>query len=371
MAQPSVFQRYFLPGFVFQSVVIAGGYGTGRELAEFFLSRGPLGGLFAMALAMLIWSAVAATSFELARMHQSYDYRSFFQHLLGRGWFVYEICYFAQLAIVLAVIAAAAGAILQETFQFPYALGVVGMMLAVGILVFQGSAAIERALAGWSFVLYGVYLVLFAWSFRRFGPEIIANFGAEPLGFDWIRGGVEYAAYNLAIIPAILFTVRHARKRREALSAGFLAGPIAMFPALLFYLAMVGPFPQIADEAVPANYLLGVLGSRAFQLTFQVVLFGTLIETGTGMIHAINERVAARYRERGLELPVYARPTIALTLLIMGAMIATVGLTNLIAKGYGTLTWIFLFVFVIPVLTRGVRLIMRHRASEPQTDGAG
>ena len=47
------------------------------------------------------------------------------------------------------------------------------------------------------------------------------------------------------------------------------------------------------------------------------------------------------------------------------------GLTNLIAKGYGTLTWIFLFVFVIPVLTRGVALIMRHRASEPQTDGAG
>ena len=29
------FQRYLLPGFVFQSVIIAGGYGTGRELVEF------------------------------------------------------------------------------------------------------------------------------------------------------------------------------------------------------------------------------------------------------------------------------------------------------------------------------------------------
>ena len=365
----SIFKRYLLPGFVYQSVVIAGGYGTGRELAEFFLSRGPLGGLFAMAVATLIWSAVAASSFELARMYRSYDYRSFFQHLLGRVWFSYEICYLALLAIVLAVIAAAAGTILQETFQFPYALGVIGMMLAVGILVFQGSSVIERALAGWSFVLYGVYLVLFAWAFTRFGSQIVASLTAEDLGLGWIVGGVEYAAYNLAIIPAILFTVRHATRRREAIGAGLIAGPIAMFPALLFYMAMLGQYPAIANEAVPANYLLQVLGSRTFQLVFQIVLFGTLIETGTGMIHAINERVAARFREQGQELPPFARPTIAVSLLVVGAMIATFGLTNLIAKGYGTLTWFFLIVFVIPVLTRGVMIIVRQPGIDIEPDG--
>jgi uncharacterized membrane protein YkvI len=31
------FRRYLLPGFVFESAVIAGGYATGRELVEFFL----------------------------------------------------------------------------------------------------------------------------------------------------------------------------------------------------------------------------------------------------------------------------------------------------------------------------------------------
>ena len=80
------FQKYLLPGFVFQSLVIAGGYGTGAELVEFFLSLGPLTGLLAMGVATLIWSAVAASSFELARLTQSYDYRTFFTHLLGRGF---------------------------------------------------------------------------------------------------------------------------------------------------------------------------------------------------------------------------------------------------------------------------------------------
>jgi uncharacterized membrane protein YkvI len=80
------FRKYLLPGFVFQSVVIAGGYGTGRELAEFFLTYGPLGGLLAMLLVTTtIWSAVCASSFEFSRLFRSYDYRGFFKHLLGRG----------------------------------------------------------------------------------------------------------------------------------------------------------------------------------------------------------------------------------------------------------------------------------------------
>ena len=42
------FQKYFVPGIVFQSCVIAGGYGTGRELVEYFMGYGPKGGLLGM-----------------------------------------------------------------------------------------------------------------------------------------------------------------------------------------------------------------------------------------------------------------------------------------------------------------------------------
>ena len=42
------FKKYFLPGFVFQSVVIGGGYGTGRELVEYFLKYGPVEGLLGL-----------------------------------------------------------------------------------------------------------------------------------------------------------------------------------------------------------------------------------------------------------------------------------------------------------------------------------
>lgn len=360
--KPSFFQRYLLPGFAFQSVVIAGGYGTGRELAEFFLSEGPIGGLLAMmVVSTLIWSAVSAASFEFARVHNAYDYRSFFQHLLGRGWFLFEICYAALLLIILAVIAATAGSILQESFGLPYGAGVLGMMAIVGLLTFWGTGIIEKFLAGWSFVLYAVYIALVVWCFSRFGADIRAGFSLEPVGTGWVVGGIKYAAYNLALVPAILFSVRHTKTRKEAVTAGLLTGPIAMLPALFFYLPMVGQYPHILDETVPATFLLNLLGSPAFMIVFQIVLFGTLIETGIGLLHAVNERLAVRFQEIGLTLPRRARPAVAVACLAIGAVVAQFGLIALIARGYGTLTWFFLAVFVVPVLTLGINKILKSQ----------
>jgi len=359
-----VFRRYFLPGFVFQSVVIAGGYGTGRELAEFFLPYGPRGGLLAMvAVTMVVWSAVSAVTFELARQWRTYDYRAFFRRLLGRGWILFEAAYLGLLLIVLAVIAAAAGSILQETFGLPYWIGVLGMMLTIGLLVFAGSSAIEGFFAGWSFVLYATFVTFFGWSLLRFGPQIREGLAA-PVGEGRVTGGLAYAAYNLALVPAILFSVRHVETRREAWGAGLLAGPIAIVPGFLFVLAMAGHYPEVATRTVPANYLLEGLGSRGFQIVFQIVLFGTLVETGTGMIHAVNERIAGALRERSAA-HTWWRPVVAWALLGFGAFTASFGLIALIARGYGTITWAVMAVYVVPVLTWGVWRMGRGEAREP------
>jgi len=69
----SWFQRYLLPGFIFQSAIIAGAYGSGRELAEFFLGHGPVGGLLGMAVTTITFSIVLVVSFEFARRFKLYD----------------------------------------------------------------------------------------------------------------------------------------------------------------------------------------------------------------------------------------------------------------------------------------------------------
>ena len=58
---------------MFQSAIIAGAYGSGRELAEFFLPFGPRGGLAGMVVTTLVFSLVLAASFEFARRFQLFD----------------------------------------------------------------------------------------------------------------------------------------------------------------------------------------------------------------------------------------------------------------------------------------------------------
>lgn len=351
----SFFQRYLLPGFVFQSVIIAGGYGTGRELVEYFLVYGPIGGLLGMILvSTVIWSVVNAVSFEFARVFRAFDYRTFFRHLLGPGWVLFELAYIAMMLLVLAVIGATAGTILREDLGLPYVVGVLSMMVAVAVLVFLGSGPIEKFLVGWSFLLYGVYVAIFVWAFAKFGGDIRSTLALGEVKPGWWIGGIKYAGYSLAVIASVLFTIRHAETRRDAIVAGILSGPIAIFPAVLFYLAIVGHYTAVMDRAVPMTFLLNLLESKMLLIVFAIALFGTLIETGTGMIHAVNERVAHRFAEAGRELPRIVRAATAIGFLGIAALMSRIGLIDLIARGYGTMSWVFLVIFVIPILTYGI-----------------
>jgi len=347
-------------------MVIAGGYGTGRELVEFFLKFGPIGGLLGMWLvSVVIWCAVCAVTFELARLCKTYDYRTFARQLLGRLWWSYEICYLIMMLIVLSVIAAAAGSIVQQLFSAPYFVGVVLMMGAVGFLVLKGTPLVERVLSFWSLVLYAVYIVFLVACVAKFGDDIASGLKQGEVKPGWFVGGLKYAAYNLAMLPAVLFAVRHIERRKEAFVAGVLAGPITMLPGFFFYLTMVGRYPDVLSETLPSLFLLNELGSSPFLYIFQIMLLGTLVETGTGMIHAFNERLATALEEKGRELATGIRPAVAVLLLLLATIVAQVGLENLIAKGYGTATYGFWIVFLIPVLTIGVYKIATIK--EPAT----
>jgi uncharacterized membrane protein YkvI len=356
----SWFQRFLLPGFVFQSMIIAGGYGTGRELVEFFLQYGPVGGLLGMVLpATILVSVFCAIAFELARITQSYDYRTFLKQLLGRFWFLYEIAYLTAIILVLAVVGAAAGALLAGTFGLPGNIGTLGLLLIIAFLVFKGTRTIEGFLSVWSFVLYAVYASVFVLSLIHFGPAIGDSLKSTPTIDGWFSSGIRYGALQLALVPAMLFATAHITERREALIAGVLAGPIAILPGVLFFLAMLAQYPSVVEQEVPANYILGMLGSPALLVTFQIVLIGTFVETGTGVIHAFNERLATTFKSLGKIMPDYVRPIVATTLLALALILSRFGIIDLIATGYGALSWAFVVVLVVPLLTVGLWKITR------------
>ncbi|MEQ9426909.1 MAG: hypothetical protein RJQ09_20970 [Cyclobacteriaceae bacterium] len=356
----SWFKKYLLPGFVFQSVLIGGGYGTGRELVEFFMTTGPSGGYLAMAVSTLVWSLVMMATYELARMTGKYDYKSFLTVILGKGWIAYEILLVLVAFLVVSVMASAAGELAEITIGIPPLIGSIVMMIIVVAIVFHGSKLIEKFFSIWSIALYVIYIILIILTWNVFSNEIKLTLTNPSEESAWFVNGVRYAGYNIAILPALLYSVKYLETRNEAFTAGIFGGFIGMIPAALIYTAMLAQYPEIVNEAIPSNFLLVQLNIPWFNAIFQVILFGTFVETGIGYIHGFNERIATIYEGKGEQMPKYMRLVVAGVILVTAVFLANaLGLIGLIGEGYGMITWGFIAVYVIPVLTIGVYKIFK------------
>lgn len=365
-------RAYLIPGAVFQSVVVAGGYGTGRELVEYFTRYGPTGGLLGMGVTVVCWAAVLGVTFEFARLFGVYDYRRFFRALIGRAWVLFEVLFLLMFLLVLAVVGSAAGEILRESFGLPVGVGLVVMLTLVAALAFFGRDVVTRSLALWTVALYVIFVVYFIAALARFGPEIAAGLAAGEVRRGWAVSGFTYALYNLAIVPAILFAARDIETRREAFGAGAVAALICITPALLFHITFVAGYPGIVEQTLPVYVMIGELGLGPLLALYVIGLFGTFIETGAGFIQGINERIDAYLIEsRGLAMGKPARAAIAVVGIALSLALGTFGLIALIARGYGTIAWGFLAVYVVPVMSYGVYRIATHRGQAPGGEDRG
>ena len=138
-----------------------------------------------------------------------------------------------------------------------------------------------------------------------------------------------------------------------------------MLPGVVFFIAMVGYQDQIANVALPSAFLLGKLGDPWFAWAFQLAVLLDARRHRRG--DPARDQRARREGLRGAQSPDARamRPAIAITVMLIAVYAAgAIGLINLIAKGYGYLTYAFIALLILPVLTVG---IVRIRQLAPDT----
>lgn len=363
---------YLVPGLVIQAVLVGGGFATGRELVEFFLSMGPASALAAMALTAALFSACSAISFELARRHQTFDYNSFMGLILGRFRILFELVYFAGLLLVLAIVSAAASEILFSLTDAPRWLGALLFMIFVGALVFFGSAGLERFNTVWSLIFYILYGALLALVLSRFAGDLPAAMASTPLkpsAAAW--NGLSYAAYNVPLVQVLIFLARRFSTRREAVAAGLLAGPFILLPGFALLFSLSAFYPEIVDAPLPILVALERVGQPSLSFIIQIVILGALITTGAGLIHGFNERLARKAEEHGRAFSRLLRSLVALALLAgAGFAATTIGLIDLIGRGYRFAAIFYIFVLIVPLLTVGAWRFFSEQSRENMKEKA-
>jgi uncharacterized membrane protein YkvI len=326
-----VFRIYIVPGAVFQSVMVGGGYGTGREIIEYFTSYGFLGGLLGLLVAFAALAIILALTFEFSRLFRVYDYRNFFKKLLGKGWVAFEVLIILMFLLALAVLASASGKILGDNFGLHQAVGPIVMMIVVGTLTYFGRDLIAKVLTYWSFLLYAVFLTLFITVLSDGTPKIIEQWGRAEILDGWWRSGLKYALYNSAIAPLILYVAREFDHRSEAIKSGVIAAAVAIFPALLFQVIFFAAYPEILDQDIPTYWLMVKGGMTVLLILYSIMLFGTFIETGAGMLQGINERIDGYLLEtKDKTLSHASRAVIAVAAILLSVILSVWGIINLI-----------------------------------------
>jgi uncharacterized membrane protein YkvI len=266
--------------------------------------------------------------------------------------------------LILAVYGAAAGAIGNAVFGAPIWVGTVVLGAGIAGVVAFGNRAVERLFRDVSYYLYAVYALFIVLALWRFGERVPSGFAANPQSSGWALSGLTYFGYNIIGAVVILPVLRHLTSDRDAVTAGAIAGPLTMLPALLFFIPMVAFYPDVQTATLPSDFLLQRIGIPAFHLLFQAMIFSALLESGTSSVHAINERIDHAWQaRRGEALTHKARLAIAVVVLVGCMFLASrFGLVALIANGYRALAYILLATYILPLVTVGVRLLL----SEPK-----
>ena len=176
-----------------------------------------------------------------------------------------------------------------------------------------------------------------------------------------MAGGLTYAAYNVVGAVLILPTLRHLRSRRDATVAGLVCGPLAMAPALVFFVCLCAFGLQVSHEALPSDFLLRRLHAPAFHVLFQLMIFSALLESSAGSVHALNQRIVAWRTGRGLASgPRLRAGATALLLVFAMGVSQAIGLIDLIAKGYRMLAYVAILAFIVPLFTVGLWTVLRR-----------
>jgi uncharacterized membrane protein YkvI len=346
---------------VLQSVIVGGAYGTGREVVQWVTSQGPPGGLVAILAMGVAMACVLALCYEAAWRHAAHDYRTFFRLLLGRAWWLYEVMFVLGIILVLAIGGAAAGEILHDRFGWPPLIGIAVLFLITVGLNYLGRAWVEGTLAAWGVLMSVLLVALVLLVLSRSLPIIADKLTTDDVALaSPLASGLRFFLYSVFIVPPTLYAAAGLKSRSECWWAGLFGGIFVTLPALAYHVSFLSEYPAVLAQSLPTYWLLQQLGEPVFLTVYTVVLFITIAQTGAGVLQGLNERLDRWSLERrGKALPAAVHAATAGGALLASLLLAKLGIVTLVAKGYGSVAWLSLALFVLPLLV----LVARSRRS--------
>ncbi|MEM1697633.1 MAG: hypothetical protein QW794_03470 [Thermosphaera sp.] len=341
---------------IIQSVWIGGGYGSGREVVEFIAKYGSLAWISILVSAITL-AIVLVPSFEIARVFKAYNYMTWSKQFLWKFWWLFDIAFIVLAWIVIAVVGAAAGYMLSDIAGIPFPVAAALTIIIVGLLHFFGRRVIEAYWIVGTTGLYIMYFIIWAYILSLKGGQALNNLMAglyQGTASEAAIDGFRYTLYNLCVVMPALQSIDRYRGKLESFIATILSVALVYGAAIALWLCFMAFYPDVIGMTAPVYDILKAMGAGWVLAIYVIWIFYTLTETALGMVYSIVRRIDAQLRLRGKLVGRKMEALLAVIILAVSIITAQAGLVALVARGYGTMAWVFFAVYFVPVITIGL-----------------
>ncbi|MCK8828180.1 hypothetical protein MWH25_10595 [Natroniella acetigena] len=358
MKEKLVIPSCFGVAFVWFTTHFGGGFASGRQVAEFYVTYGWFA-IFMPIIAMAINGLVFYYAWDFSVKHQVFDYKSWtdkfyspYQKIFSN---LYELVFVITMFVATAVGFATGGEIIEEALGTPYIINTLMIAVIIFLLTIFGAKLIRKvativaiALIIGVGIIYGTNAVV---SFPAV-MDLVASQRTETsfLAAAWRM--LLYASFQALAVGAYVAVADALNDGEDVKKAGMIGFAINAILLTLASITVLAHYPEVLDIPVPTIYVVreGVGGAFAEGLISVLILFGA-VSTGVNFVFGGVKRIVAWWPGEVEEQKERKRAIIAsLIFVILTWCIALFGLIPLVARGYDLLGILGIPMIIIPVL---------------------
>ncbi|NLJ51607.1 MAG: hypothetical protein GX342_05565 [Alcaligenaceae bacterium] len=329
-------KQTLLIALAYMSVVIGGGFASGREVIEFFTGYG-VWGIGGSVVAAFLFAFVGMQIAQISSKMQAKSHNQVLARLFGTtGGAVVDVILNFFLYGVGVIMLAAAGATLNQQFGWEPMMGSIVMtVLVILTLCLNLKSIIYLISAVIPFLLFIIIAIMVYSVFT--GNFDIANQNAHAaeytvinlLGWtvpSWAMSGVLYAAFNIGVgFPMLAVMGGLNKSERESGFGGVLGGLGLGFLIVFLNFALYLNIDKLHDIEIPTLLLAGKIHVGLTYLT-AIALIAMIYSTAVGMFFAF----AVRWAEPNTN----KFRVIAVVSTVIGIWLSDYGFGNLVGSVY-------------------------------------
>ncbi|MDY3051638.1 MAG: beta-carotene 15,15'-monooxygenase [Ndongobacter sp.] len=332
---------------------VGGGFATGNQTMQYFVGYGwPTVFMPFLIICLLGWCYYNGT--VMAKNHQAFRYDELAQHLYSpfgtAGKIFFDIAFFILVVVGAGIAIAGAGSLFENLFGLNYYIGIIGTGLIFFVLTIFGADLVRKSSTIISlFILVALLCLLVpGLSSGAANLKVLLSEGyMEGSWLDCIWKGLLYAGFQSLVVASIISTSQPLKTSKSCARFAIMGVVLNGVMIALCAIMLLSYMPGIKENTLPILEIAKQQNIGLLTVAYSVSLFGAFVTTGVGVVFGL----VARFENvvlTGVPI-VQRRMLISFLALLVSVIMSVVGLTKLVAVGYGWIGRVCVFFLVIPL----------------------